>query len=251
MKNLIILLAAILMSFNAFGQISANKVTSIKGKLNEDKLEFKKTDEKIWVMIQKDNSGGESRMEFDEVNSTKSTLTLEQKLLGAKIIFDVANLSATAYSLNEAKQYVESTETTITIESADDSETVPINEDQIDSKITPKNVSLIKWEHIFAGTIFTLEQSSGKNWTFTQKSKLGGGTPETFSITETKTDANSIYFASTNEESLMLQLKIDLINKKVTATKLYDEVENGKFIKKRLEDGFISDESQQKFLSIK
>jgi len=251
MKNLIILLAAILMSFNAFGQISANKVTSIKGKLNKDKLELKKTDAKIWVFIQTENNGSVTRIELNEMAANASVLTLEQKELGVKIVIDVANLSAIAYSLNDAKKYIESTETTITIESADDSETVPINEDQIDSKITPKNVSLIKWEHIFAGTIFTLEQSSGKNWTFTQKSKLGGGTPETFSITETKTDANSIYFASTNEESLMLQLKIDLINKKVTATKLYDEVENGKFIKKRLEDGFISDESQQKFLSIK
>jgi len=251
MKHILILLLALVMSFNTFGQITANKVTSIKGKLNKDKLEFKKTDAKIWVFIHTENNGSVTRIELNETKANASSLTLEQKELGVKIVIDVANLSAIGYSLNEAKQYVESTETTITIESADDSETVPINEDQIDSKITPKNVSLIKWEHIFAGTIFTLEQSSGKNWTFTQKSKLGGGTPETFSITETKTDANSIYFASTNEESLMLQLKIDLINKKVTATKLYDEVENGKFIKKRLEDGFISDESQQKFLSIK
>jgi hypothetical protein len=49
----------------------------------------------------------------------------------------------------------------------------------------------------------------------------------------------------------MLKLQIDLSNKKVNAMKLFDEVENGKFIKKWMEDGFIKDESQQKFLSIK
>ena len=251
MKNVFISLATILICFHTFCQIPANKVTSIKGKLNKDKLELKKTDSKIWVFILTENNGGETRIELNEVKVNANSLTLEQKDLGVKMVIDVANLSATAYSLNEAKQYVESTETTITIESADNSETVAINEDQIDSKITPKNVSFIKWEHAFSGAIFTLEKSESKNWTFTQKSKLGGGTPETFSITETRTDANSIYFASTNEESLMLQLRIDLINKKVSATKIYDEIENGKFIKKRMEDGFMSDESNQKFLSIK
>lgn len=250
MKHIIILVA-IFIGFNVFGQITANKVTSIKGKLNKDKLEFKKTDAKIWVFIQTGNNGSVTRIELNETKANGNSLTLEQKELGVKIVIDVANLSAIAYSLNEAKQYIESTETTITAESADDSETVPINDDQIDPKITPKNVSFIKWQHGFSGVIFTLELTGDKSWTFTQKSNLGGGTPETFSITETKTDANSIYLASTNEESLMLQLKIDWINKKVTATKLYDEVENGKFIKKRLDDGFMSDESQQKFLSIK
>jgi hypothetical protein len=49
----------------------------------------------------------------------------------------------------------------------------------------------------------------------------------------------------------MLKLQIDLSNKKVNALRLFDEVENGKFIKKRMEEGFMSDESQQKFLSIK
>jgi len=251
MKNLIILLAAILMSFNAFGQISANKVTSIKGKLNKDKLELKKTDAKIWVFIQTENNGSVTRIELNEMAANASVLTLEQKELGVKIVIDVANLSAIAYSLNDAKKYIESTETTITIESADDSETVPINEDQIDSKITPKNVSLIKWEHIFAGTIFTLEQSSGKNWTFTKKSRLGGGTPETVSLIETKKDANSIYFAPSSEEGSTLELKIDLVNKKVFATEMYDQFENGKWFKKRMEEGFMSDESKQKFLSIK
>jgi hypothetical protein len=239
------------MSFNTFGQIAANKVTSIKGKLNKDKLEFKKTDAKIWVFIQTENNGGETRIELNEVAANASLLTLEQKELGVKIIIDVVNLSAIAYSLNEAKQFVESTETIITIESADDSETVAINEDQIDSKITPKNVTFIKWEHAFSGVIFTLEQSGSKNWTFTQKSKLGGGTPETANLTQTKIDNNSIYLESSGEQDLMLRLQIDLANKKVHASKLFDEVENGKFVKKWMEDGFISDESQQKFLSIK
>jgi hypothetical protein len=49
----------------------------------------------------------------------------------------------------------------------------------------------------------------------------------------------------------MLKLQIDFSNKKVNAMKLFDEVENRKFIKKWMEDGFIKDESQQKFLSIK
>jgi hypothetical protein len=251
MKHILILFLALFMSFNTFGQIAANKVTSIKGKLNKDKLEFKKTDAKIWVFIQTENNGGETRIELNEVAANASLLTLEQKELGVKIVIDVVNLSAIAYSLNEAKQFVESTETTITIESADDSESVKENDDKIDSKITPKNVSLIKWEHIFAGTIFTLEQSSGKNWTFTKKSRLGGGTPETVSLIETKKDANSIYFSPSSEEGSTLELKIDLVNKKVFATEMYDQYENGKWIKKRMEEGFMSDESQQKFLSIK
>jgi len=251
MKHILILLLALIMSFNTFGQITANKVTSIKGKLNKDKLEFKKTDSKIWVFIHTENNGSVTRIELNETKANASSLTLEQKELGVKIVIDVANLSAIGYSLNEAKQFVESTETTITIESADDSETVSTNEDLIDPKITPKNVSLIKWEHIFAGTIFTLEQSSGKNWTFTKKSRLGGGTPETVSLIETKKDANSIYFAPSSEEGSTLELKIDLVNKKVFATQMYDEFENGKWIKKRMEEGFMSDESQQKFLSIK
>ena len=251
MKHILILLLALIMSFNTFGQITANKVTSIKGKLNKDKLEFKKTDAKIWVFIHTENNGSVTRIELNETKANASSLTLEQKELGVKIVIDVANLSAIGYSLNEAKQFVESTETTITIESADDSENVSTNEDLIDPKITPKNVSLIKWEHIFAGTIFTLEQSSGKNWTFTKKSRLGGGTPETVSLIETKTDANSIYFAPSSEEGSTLELKIDLVNKKVFATQMYDEFENGKWIKKRMEEGFMSDESQQKFLSIK
>jgi len=250
MKNIAIMVA-LLIGFNAIGQISAVKVTSIKGKLDKDKLELKKTGQKVWVLIQKDNNGGESRMELDEVNSNKSTLTLEQKLLGAKIVIDVANLSAIAYSLNEAKQYVESTETTISIESADDSETVSTNEDLIDPKITPKNASFIKWQHEFSGSIFTVEKSGDKSWTFTQKSNLGGGTPETANLTQTKIDNNSIYLESSADQELMLKLQIDLSNKKVNALKLFDEVENGKFIKKWMEDGFISDESQQKFLSIK
>lgn len=251
MKNRAILLLALLISFNTFGQITANKVTLIKGKLNKDKLELKKTDAKIWVFIQTENNGGETRIELNEMAANASVLTLEQKELGVKIVIDVANLSAIGYSLNEAKQFVESTETTITIESADDSETVTENDDKIDSKITPKNASFIKWEHTFAGTIFTLEQSSGKNWTFTQKSRLGGGTPETANLTQTKIDNNSIYLESSADQELMLKLQIDLSNKKVNALKLFDEVENGKFIKKWMEDGFISDESQQKFLSIK
>ncbi len=251
MKNLTILLAAILMGFNAFSQITVDKVTSIKGKLNKDKLVFKKTDAKIWVFIQTENNGGETRIELNEVKANGNSLTLEQKELGVKIVIDVANLSAIAYSLNEAKQFVESIETTITIESADDSETVAINNDQIDSKITPKNASFIKWEHTFAGTIFTLEQSSGKNWTFTQKSRLGEGTTVTVSLIETKKDANSIYFAPSSEEGSTLELKIDLVNKKVFATEMYDQFENGKWIKKRMEEGIMSDESQQKFLSIK
>jgi hypothetical protein len=193
MKNVIILIA-IFIGFNAFGQITANKVTSIKGKLNKDKLELKKTDAKIWVFIHTENNGSVTRIELNETKAIASSLTLEQKELGFKIVIDVANLSAIGYSLNEAKQFVESIESTITIESADDSETVAINDDQIDSKITPKNASFIKWEHTFAGTIFTLEQSSGKNWTFTQKSRLGGGTTVTVSLIETKKDANSIYF---------------------------------------------------------
>jgi ribosomal protein L7/L12 len=133
MKHILILLLALVMSFNTFGQITANKVTSIKGKLNKDKLEFKKTDAKIWVFIHTENNGNVTRIELNETKANASSLTLEQKELGVKIVIDVANLSAIGYSLNEAKQYVESTETTITIESADDSETVPINEDQIDS----------------------------------------------------------------------------------------------------------------------
>jgi hypothetical protein len=188
---------------------------------------------------------------LNETKAIASSLTLEQKELGFKIVIDVANLSAIGYSLNEAKQFVESTETTITIESADDSETISTNEDLIDPKITPKNVSFIKWEHTFAGTIFTLEQSSGKNWTFTQKSRLGGGTTVTVSLIETKKDANSIYFTPSSEEGSTLELKIDLVNKKVFATEMYDQFENGKWIKKRMEEGIMSDESQQKFLSIK
>lgn len=188
---------------------------------------------------------------MNETKAIASSLTLEQKELGFKIVIDVANLSAIGYSLNEAKQFVESTETTITIESADDSETISTNEDLIDPKITPKNVSFIKWEHTFAGTIFTLEQSSGKNWTFTQKSRLGGGTTVTVSLIETKKDANSIYFTPSSEEGSTLELKIDLVNKKVFATEMYDQFENGKWIKKRMEEGIMSDESQQKFLSIK
>lgn len=250
MKHIIILIA-IFIGFNALGQITANKVTSIKGKLNKDKLELKKTDAKIWLFIQTENNGSVTRIELNETKANASALTLEQQELGVKIVIDVANLSAIAYSLNEAKQYVESTETTIAIESADDSETVPINDDQIDPKITPKNVSFIKWEHAFSGAIFTLEQSGSKNWTFTQKSKLGGGTPETANLTQTKIDNNSIYLESSGEQDLMLRLQIDLANKKVHASKLFDEVENGKFVKKWMEDGFISDESQQKFLSIK
>jgi len=250
MKNKAILVLALFMSFNTFGQIAANKVTSIKGKLNKDKLEIKKTDAKIWVFIRKENDG-EARMELNEVAANASVLTLEQKELGVKIVIDVANLSAIAYLLNDAKKYIESTETTITIESADDSETVSTNEDLIDPKITPINVSLIKWEHTFAGTIFTLEQSSGKNWTFTQKSRLGGGTTKTVNLIETKKDANSIYFAPSSEEGSTLELKIDLVNKKVFATEMFDQFENEKWIKKRMEEGFISDESHQKFLSIK
>ena len=251
MKNRAILLLALLISFNTFGQITANKVTLIKGKLNKDKLELKKTDAKIWVFIQTENNGGENRIELNEMAANASVLTLEQKELGVKIVIDVANLSAIAYSLNDAKQYVESTEATITIESADDSETVTENDDKIDSKITPKNVSLIKWQHAFSGTIFTVEKTGDKSWTFTQKSNLGGGTPETANLTQTKIDNNSIYLESSADQELMLKLQIDLSNKKVNALKLFDEVENGKFIKKWMEDGFISDESQQKFLSIK
>lgn len=250
MKNVIILIA-IFIGFNAFGQITANKVTLIKGKLNKDKLELKKTDAKIWVFIQTENNGSETRIELNEMAANASVLTLEQKELGVKIVIDVANLSAIAYSLNEAKQYIESTESTITIDSADDSETVTENDDKIDSKITPKNVSLIKWQHAFSGTIFTLEKTGDKSWTFTQNSNLGGGTPETANLTQTKIDNNSIYLESSVDQELMLKLQIDLSNKKVNALKLFDEVENGKFIKKWMEDGFISDESQQKFLSIK
>jgi len=251
MKNIAILLLALLICFNSFAQITANKVTSIKGKLNKDKLEIKKTDAKIWVFIQTENNGGETRIELNEVAANASVLTLEQKELGVKIAIDIVNLSAIAYSLNDAKQYVESSETIITIESADDSETVSTNEDLIDPKITPINVSLIKWEHTFAGTIFSLEQSSGKNWTFTQKSRLGGGTTVTVNLIETKKDANSIYFAPSSEEGSTLELKIDLVNKKVFATEMFDQFENEKWIKKRMEEGFMSDESQQKFLSIK
>ncbi len=251
MKNRAILLLALLISFNTFGQITANKVTLIKGKLNKDKLELKKTDAKIWVFIQTENNGGETRIELNEMAANASVLTLEQKELGVKIVIDVANLSAIGYSLNEAKQFVESTETTITVESADDSEIVTENDDKIDSKITPKNVSLIKWQHAFSGAIFTVEKSGDQIWTFTQKSNLGGGTAERSNLTQTKIDNNSIYLESSADQELMLKLQIDLSNKKVNALKLFDEVENGKFIKKWMEDGFISDESQQKFLSIK
>ena len=251
MKNLTILLAAILMGFNAFSQITVDKVPSIKGKLNKDKLVLKKTDAKIRVFIQTENNGGETIIELNEMAANASVLTLEQKELGVKIVIDVANLSAIGYSLNEAKQFVESTETTITVESADDSEIVTENDDKIDSKITPKNVSLIKWQHAFSGAIFTVEKSGDQIWTFTQKSNLGGGTAERSNLTQTKIDNNSIYLESSADQELMLKLQIDLSNKKVNALKLFDEVENGKFIKKWMEDGFISDESQQKFLSIK
>ena len=62
MKNLTILLSAILMGFNAFSQITVDKVPSIKGKLNKDKLVLKKTDAKIRVFIQTENNGGETRI---------------------------------------------------------------------------------------------------------------------------------------------------------------------------------------------
>ena len=146
MKNLTILLAAILMGFNAFSQITVDKVPSIKGKLNKDKLVLKKTDAKIRVFIQTENNGGETRIELNEMAANASVLTLEQKELGVKIVIDVANLSAIGYSLNEAKQFVESTETTITVESADDSEIVTENDDKIDSKITP---TCILWSNFY------------------------------------------------------------------------------------------------------
>lgn len=64
MKHIIILIA-IFIGFNAFGQITANKVTSIKGKLNKDKLELKKTDAKIWLFIQTENNGSVTRIELN------------------------------------------------------------------------------------------------------------------------------------------------------------------------------------------
>lgn len=245
MKYLIILLA-IFIGFNAFNQIPTKKVTLFKGKMKDGTFELKKMDAKIWYFYGTSIKEKSTFVtEWDEVNVDANSLTLEQKEMGVKIVIDVANLSAITFLLNDSKQYVESTENFLTIESVDDSE---ILVDKIDSKITPKNVSFIKWE--FHLQIFILEKSESKNWTFTRKDKWGLN-PTTFSLTETKTDANSIYFASTDEESRMLQLIIDLINKKVLATSIFNEFVNGKWIEKRMEDNAMFDESDLKILSIK